>query len=116
MTDDEVAMDSMDTEEDIFSPRGRRSDSVRRLKSLRTLRSHSGSGQHSDRKNTSVRRSTRNRMQTYDNLNTSWILGTTIFVTVFFVGRLTVSLILNPQGVIENDWNFDAWKKCYISF
>lgn len=78
MTDDEGSMDSMDTEEDIFSGRNRRSgsSSVRRMKNLRTLRSHSGSAQHIDRNNqSSVRRSTRNRMQTYDNLNTSWLLG-----------------------------------------
>ena len=79
MTDDEATMDSMDTEEDLFSPRGRNSigASVRRTKSLRTLRSHASTSPHiAARHNLSVRRSTRNRMQTYDNLNTSWILGT----------------------------------------
>ncbi|XP_015588936.1 ATPase family AAA domain-containing protein 2 isoform X2 [Cephus cinctus] len=77
MSDDDATLDSMDTEEDIFSPRSRRlSATVRRDKSLRTLRSHSVVGAHIDRNNLSVRRSTRNRMQTYDNLNTSWILGT----------------------------------------
>ncbi|KYM86428.1 ATPase family AAA domain-containing protein 2, partial [Atta colombica] len=73
----DAALDSMDTEEEIFSPRNHSLDSnVRRPKSLRKLRSHSGSNSHITRNNLSVRRSTRNRMQTYDNLNTSWILGT----------------------------------------
>ncbi|XP_076622694.1 ATPase family AAA domain-containing protein 2B isoform X2 [Colletes latitarsis] len=77
MSDDDAALDSMDTEEDIFSPRSRRlSSSARRVQSLRTLRSHSNSNSHISMNNSSVRRSTRNRMQTYDNLNTSWILGT----------------------------------------
>ncbi|KAG5330467.1 ATAD2 protein, partial [Acromyrmex heyeri] len=77
MLDDDAALDSMDTEEEIFSPRNHSLDSnVRRPKSLRKLRSHSGSNSHITRNNLSVRRSTRNRMQTYDNLNTSWILGT----------------------------------------
>ncbi|XP_019698799.1 ATPase family AAA domain-containing protein 2 isoform X1 [Harpegnathos saltator] len=72
MSDDDAALDSMDTEEEIFCPRTRSLESnVRRSKNLRKLRSHSGSTSH-----ISVRRSTRNRMQTYDNLNTSWILGT----------------------------------------
>ncbi|CAL1683739.1 unnamed protein product [Lasius platythorax] len=75
MSDDDAALDSMDTEEEIFAPRSLES-SVRRPKSLRKLRSHSGSNSHITRNNLSVRRSTRNRMQTYDNLNTSWILGT----------------------------------------
>lgn len=77
MSDDDAALDSMDTEEDIFCPptRGLSSSNVRRSKSLRKLRSHSGSTSHITRNNLSVRRSTRNRMQTYDNLNTSWILG-----------------------------------------
>lgn len=76
MSDDDAALDSMDTEEDIFCPRTRSLESnVRRSKSLRKLRSHSGSASHITRNNLSVRRSTRNRMQTYDNLNTSWILG-----------------------------------------
>ncbi|XP_076547755.1 ATPase family AAA domain-containing protein 2 isoform X3 [Osmia lignaria lignaria] len=75
MSDDDAALDSMDTEEDIFSPRVRSLGSnVRRVKNLRTLRSNSTS--HISVNNLSVRRSTRNRMQTYDNLNTSWILGT----------------------------------------
>ncbi|XP_066590980.1 ATPase family AAA domain-containing protein 2-like isoform X2 [Prorops nasuta] len=79
MSDDDAALDSMDTEEDFFSPRKCNiSTVVRRSKSLRTLRSHSGGNNtsHITRNNLSVRRSTRNRMQTYDNLNTSWILGT----------------------------------------
>ncbi|EZA56127.1 ATPase family AAA domain-containing protein 2B [Ooceraea biroi] len=77
MSDDDAALDSMDTEEDIFAPRNRSLESnVRRSKSLRKLRSHSSSNSHITRNNLSVRRSTRNRMQTYDNLNTSWILGT----------------------------------------
>ncbi|XP_015179845.1 PREDICTED: ATPase family AAA domain-containing protein 2-like isoform X1 [Polistes dominula] len=73
MSDDDVALDSMDTEEDIFN-----ANPVRRAKTLRTLRSHShgSTSTHITRSNLSVRRSTRNRMQTYDNLNTSWILGT----------------------------------------
>jgi len=75
MSDDDVALDSMDTEEEIFTSRNHL-DSNRRPKSLRKLRSHSGSNSHITRNNLSVRRSTRNRMQTYDNLNTSWILGT----------------------------------------
>ncbi|XP_076387362.1 ATPase family AAA domain-containing protein 2 isoform X4 [Megachile rotundata] len=75
MSDDDAALDSMDTEEDIFTPRIRSLGSnVRRVKNLRTLRSNSTS--HISVNNLSVRRSTRNRMQTYDNLNTSWILGT----------------------------------------
>ncbi|KAK9308656.1 hypothetical protein QLX08_001491 [Tetragonisca angustula] len=77
MSDDDVALDSMDTEEDIFSPRNRNLGSTpRRVKNLRTLRSHSNSASHISMNNLSVRRSTRHRMQTYDNLNTSWILGT----------------------------------------
>ncbi|KAL6257281.1 hypothetical protein P5V15_012209 [Pogonomyrmex californicus] len=77
MSDDDAALDSMDTEEEIFAPRNHSLESnVRRPKSLRKLRSHSGSNSHITRNNLSVRRSTRNRMQTYDNLNTSWILGT----------------------------------------
>ena len=77
MLDDDAALDSMDTEEEIFSPRNHSLDSnVRRPKSLRKLRSHSGSNSHITSNNLSVRRSTRKRMQTYDNLNTSWILGT----------------------------------------
>ncbi|CAK9825447.1 ATPase family AAA domain-containing protein 2 [Anthophora retusa] len=77
MSDDDAALDSMDTEEDIFCPRNRNLGSnARRVKSLRTLRSHSNSTSHISMNNLSVRRSTRNRMQTYDNLNTSWILGT----------------------------------------
>ncbi|XP_068988018.1 ATPase family AAA domain-containing protein 2-like isoform X3 [Bombus flavifrons] len=77
MSDDDAALDSMDTEEDIFSPRNRSLGSnARRVKSLRTLRSHSSSTSHISMNNLSVRRSTRHRMQTYDNLNTSWILGT----------------------------------------
>ncbi|XP_067215423.1 ATPase family AAA domain-containing protein 2-like isoform X1 [Linepithema humile] len=77
MSDDDAALDSMDTEEEIFVPRNRSLDSnVRRSKSLRKLRSHSNSNSPLTRNNLSVRRSTRNRMQTYDNLNTSWILGT----------------------------------------
>ncbi|XP_050576088.1 ATPase family AAA domain-containing protein 2-like isoform X2 [Bombus affinis] len=77
MSDDDAALDSMDTEEDIFSPRNRSLGSnARRVKSLRTLRSHSNSTSHISMNNLSVRRSTRHRMQTYDNLNTSWILGT----------------------------------------
>lgn len=76
MSDDDAALDSMDTEEDIFSPRNRSLGSnARRVKSLRTLRSHSNSTSHISMNNLSVRRSTRHRMQTYDNLNTSWILG-----------------------------------------
>ncbi|XP_050453686.1 ATPase family AAA domain-containing protein 2-like isoform X1 [Cataglyphis hispanica] len=75
MSDDDAALDSMDTEEEIFASRNRSLESnVRRPKSLRKLRSHSNS--HIINNNLSVRRSTRNRMQTYDNLNTSWILGT----------------------------------------
>lgn len=74
MSDDDAALDSMDTEEEIFTSRNRSLESnVRRPKSLRKLRSHSNS--HIINNNLSVRRSTRNRMQTYDNLNTSWILG-----------------------------------------
>lgn len=81
MSDDDAALDSMDTEEEIFCPRTRSLESnVRRSKSLRKLRSHSGSTSHIN--NLSVRRSTRNRMQTYDNLNTSWILG--IWISVLF--------------------------------
>ncbi|TGZ56172.1 ATPase family AAA domain-containing protein 2 [Temnothorax longispinosus] len=77
MSDDDPALDSMDTEEEIFVPRNHSLEAtVRRSKSLRKLRSHSGSNSHLTRNNLSVRRSTRNRMQTYDNLNTSWILGT----------------------------------------
>ncbi|XP_046418584.1 ATPase family AAA domain-containing protein 2-like isoform X1 [Neodiprion fabricii] len=77
MSDDEVTMDSMDTEEDIFTPRSRSLGSVaRKSKSLRTLRSRVPSSPLLNRNVSSVRRSTRNRMQTYDNLNTSWILGT----------------------------------------
>jgi len=77
MSDDDAALDSMDTEEEIFTSRNRNLESnVRRSKSLRKLRSHSSSNSHITRNNLSVRRSTRNRMQTYDNLNTSWILGT----------------------------------------
>ncbi|XP_033327790.1 ATPase family AAA domain-containing protein 2 isoform X1 [Megalopta genalis] len=77
MSDDDAALDSMDTEEDIFIPRSRNLGSnARRVKSLRTLRSHSNTNSHISMNNLSVRRSTRNRMQTYDNLNTSWILGT----------------------------------------
>ncbi|XP_076249448.1 uncharacterized protein LOC143188854 isoform X2 [Calliopsis andreniformis] len=77
MSDDDAALDSMDTEEDLFSPRNRSlGSSAGRVKSLRTLRSHSNSASHISMNNLSVRRSTRNRMQTYDNLNTSWILGT----------------------------------------
>ncbi|XP_071565954.1 ATPase family AAA domain-containing protein 2 [Temnothorax nylanderi] len=77
MSDDDPALDSMDTEEEIFVPRNHSLEAnVRRSKSLRKLRSHSGSNSHITRNNLSVRRSTRNRMQTYDNLNTSWILGT----------------------------------------
>ncbi|KAL0128837.1 hypothetical protein PUN28_003901 [Cardiocondyla obscurior] len=77
MSDDGVALDSMDTEEEIFVPRKHSLESnIRRSDSLRKLRSHSGSNSHITRNNLSVRRSTRNRMQTYDNLNTSWILGT----------------------------------------
>ncbi|XP_076748821.1 ATPase family AAA domain-containing protein 2B-like isoform X1 [Xylocopa sonorina] len=77
MSDDDAALDSMDTEEDIFSQRNRRLGyNTRRVKCLRTLRSHSNSSSHISMNNLSVRRSTRNRMQTYDNLNTSWILGT----------------------------------------
>ncbi|XP_076665616.1 ATPase family AAA domain-containing protein 2B-like isoform X3 [Andrena cerasifolii] len=77
MSDDDAALDSMDTEEDIFSGRTRSlSSNARRVKSLRTLRSHSNTTRHISMNNLSVRRSTRNRMQTYDNLNTSWILGT----------------------------------------
>lgn len=76
MSDDDAALDSMDTEEEIFASRNRSLESnVRRPKSLRKLRSHSGSNSHIINNNLSVRRSTRNRMQTYDNLNTSWILG-----------------------------------------
>lgn len=76
MSDDDAAMDSMDTEEDLFSPCNRSLETnVRRVSSLRKLRSHSRSAPHMTRNNSSVRRSTRNRMQTYDNLNTSWILG-----------------------------------------
>ncbi|KAF3421753.1 hypothetical protein E2986_11194 [Frieseomelitta varia] len=72
MSDDDVALDSMDTEEDIFSPRNRNLGSnPRRVKNLRTLRSHSNSASHISMNNLSVRRSTRHRMQTYDNLNTS---------------------------------------------
>ncbi|XP_020281851.1 ATPase family AAA domain-containing protein 2-like isoform X2 [Pseudomyrmex gracilis] len=74
MSDDDAALDSMDTEEEIFNRT--LETNVRRSKSLRKLRSHSGSNSHITRNNLSVRRSTRNRMQTYDNLNTSWILGT----------------------------------------
>lgn len=81
MSDDDAALDSMDTEEEIFAPRNHSLDSnVRRPKSLRKLRSHSGSNSHINRNNLSVRRSTRNRMQTYDNLNTSWILGTINYI------------------------------------
>lgn len=78
MSDDDAALDSMDTEDDVFNPRNRTLDSVRKVKTLRTLRSHSHTGTttHITRNNLSVRRSTRNRMQTYDNLNTTWILGT----------------------------------------
>ncbi|XP_048505295.1 ATPase family AAA domain-containing protein 2-like isoform X2 [Athalia rosae] len=77
MSDDEATMDSMDTEEDIFTPRTRSLGSTaRKSKSIRNLRSHPMNGAHMNRSNCSVRRSTRNRMQTYDNLNTSWILGT----------------------------------------
>lgn len=76
MSDDDAALDSMDTEEEIFASRKHLESNVRRPKSLRKLRSHSGSNSHITRNNLSVRRSTRNRMQTYDNLNTSWILGT----------------------------------------
>lgn len=77
MSDDDAALDSMDTEEEIFVPRNRSLDAnVRRSKSLRKLRSHSNSNSPLTRNNLSVRRSTRHRMQTYDNLNTSWILGT----------------------------------------
>ncbi|XP_015438731.1 PREDICTED: ATPase family AAA domain-containing protein 2-like [Dufourea novaeangliae] len=77
MSDDDTALDSMDTDEEIFSARSRSLGSKpRRVNSLRTLRSHSNSNSHKSRSNLSVRRSTRNRMQTYDNLNTSWILGT----------------------------------------
>ncbi|KAG7204576.1 hypothetical protein KM043_004999 [Ampulex compressa] len=77
MSDDDAALDSMDTEEDIFTPRNRSlGSSARKVKSLRTLRSHSVATSHLSINNLSVRRSTRNRMQTYDNLNTSWILGT----------------------------------------
>ncbi|KYN39328.1 ATPase family AAA domain-containing protein 2 [Trachymyrmex septentrionalis] len=76
MLDDDAALDSMDTEEEIFSRKHSLDSNVRRPKSLRKLRSHSGSNSHITRNNLSVRRSTRNRMQTYDNLNTSWILGT----------------------------------------
>lgn len=76
MSDDDAALDSMDTEEEIFAPCNRSLESnVRRPKSLRKLRSHSSSNSHIINNNLSVRRSTRNRMQTYDNLNTSWILG-----------------------------------------
>lgn len=76
MSDDDAALDSMDTEEDIFSPRNRTLGTIaRRVKSLRTLRSQSNSTSHISINNSSVRRSTRNRMQTYDNLNTSWLLG-----------------------------------------
>ncbi|XP_044006263.1 ATPase family AAA domain-containing protein 2-like isoform X2 [Aphidius gifuensis] len=60
MSDDNAEMESMDSDEDIFSPRNRR---LSGRSSRRPLRP-------------GVRRSTRNRMQTYDNLNTSWILGT----------------------------------------
>lgn len=74
MSDDDAALDSMDTEEEMFAPH--LDSKVRRPKNLRKLRSHSGSNAHITRSNLSVRRSTRNRMQTYDNLNTSWILGT----------------------------------------
>lgn len=84
MSDDDAALDSMDTEEDIFSQRNRRlSSNARRVKSLRTLRSHSNSNSHISMNNLSVRRSTRNRMQTYDNLNTSWILGKKYFYITF---------------------------------
>ncbi|XP_012273036.1 ATPase family AAA domain-containing protein 2 isoform X2 [Orussus abietinus] len=77
MSDDDLSLDSMDTEEDIFSPRNRGlAMTSRRVKNLRTLRSHVTPSNHITRNNLSVRRSTRNRMQTYDNLNTSWILGT----------------------------------------
>ncbi|XP_034943893.1 ATPase family AAA domain-containing protein 2-like [Chelonus insularis] len=76
MSDDDIAMDSVDSDEDIFSTHNRSHNDARRSKPLRTLRSHSNNKSHITRNNLSVRRSTRNRMQTYDNLNTSWILGT----------------------------------------
>lgn len=78
MSDDDATIDSMDSEEDIFSTHNRNglSNNVRRSKNLRTLRSHSSNNTpRITRNNSKVRRSTRNRMQTYDNLNTSWILG-----------------------------------------
>ncbi|XP_015118071.1 ATPase family AAA domain-containing protein 2 isoform X1 [Diachasma alloeum] len=62
MSDGNAAMDSMDSDEDIFSARPRR---LSGRSTHRVMRTQPG-----------VRRSTRNRMQTYDNLNTSWILGT----------------------------------------
>ncbi|XP_057323469.1 ATPase family AAA domain-containing protein 2-like isoform X2 [Microplitis mediator] len=77
MSDDDIAMDSIDSDEDIFSAHNSSlRNNVRRSKSARTLRSHSSNNSLIARNNLSVRRSTRNRMQTYDNLNTSWILGT----------------------------------------
>ncbi|KAH0540202.1 ATPase family AAA domain-containing protein 2-like isoform X2 [Cotesia glomerata] len=77
MSDDDIAMDSIDTDEDIFSSHNSTlRNNVRRSKNARTLRSHSSNNSLITRNNLSVRRSTRNRMQTYDNLNTSWILGT----------------------------------------
>jgi len=92
MSDDDAALDSMDTEEEIFASRNRNLDSnVRRSKSLRKLRSHSNSNSHITRNNLSVRRSTRNRMQTYDNLNTSWILGTIMFyICILDIGILYI--------------------------
>ncbi|KAK0178077.1 hypothetical protein PV328_002058 [Microctonus aethiopoides] len=79
MSDDDATIDSMDSDEDIFSTHNRNglSNNVRRSKNLRTLRSHSSNNTpRITRNNSKVRRSGRNRMQTYDNLNTSWILGT----------------------------------------
>lgn len=88
MSDDDAALDSMDTEEEIFNRT--LETNVRRSKSLRKLRSHSGSNSHITRNNLSVRRSTRNRMQTYDNLNTSWILGKiNRFFFFFFLNKAT---------------------------
>lgn len=93
MSDDDAALDSMDTEEDIFSGRTRTLGSnARRVKSLRTLRSHSNTTRHISMNNLSVRRSTRNRMQTYDNLNTSWILGEECLSSIFQY-KVTFSLI-----------------------
>jgi len=88
MSDDDAALDSMDTEEEIFPCNHSLDSNVRRPKSLRKLRSHSSSNSHITRNNLSVRRSTRNRMQTYDNLNTSWILGTTEQLCLIYRWRM----------------------------